>query len=106
MKEQNKYDQIPPGLLGRLQRILPLTEKVVDKMICEETEILEEIIPRMFEVMHRVAMSLCEYVKRGRFGGQPSFLNLASAYDRSEGGGWAGPPGDDRRVGWRVDQGH
>ena len=95
MKEQNKYDEIPAVLLDRLQRILPLTEKVADEIICEETEILEEIIPRMFEVMQRVAKFSCEYVKRGRFGGQPSSLDLASAYDRSESGSWAGPPGDD-----------
>ena len=73
MKEQNKYDQIPPGLLDRLQRIVPLANKVADEIMCEETEILEEIIPRMFEVMQRVAKSSCEYVKRGRFGRQSSF---------------------------------
>ena len=95
MKEQNKYDQIPSGLLDRLQRILPLAEKVADEITCEETEILEEIIPRMFEVVQKVAKSSCEYVKRGRFGRQPPFLDLASAYDRSENGGWACPPGDD-----------
>jgi hypothetical protein len=53
LKEQNKYDQIPSGLLDQLQRILPLADKVADEIVCEETEILEKIIPRMFEVMER-----------------------------------------------------
>jgi len=51
LKEQNKYDQMPSALLGRLQRILPLGEKVADDVVCEETEILEKVIQRMFEVM-------------------------------------------------------
>ena len=51
MKEQNKYDQMPSSLLDRLQRVLPLADKVADEIVCEETNILEEIIPRMFKVM-------------------------------------------------------
>jgi len=73
LKEQNKYDQIPSDLVDRLQRILPLAEKVVDEIMCEETEILERIIPRMFEVMQRVAKFSCDYVKRGRFSRQSFF---------------------------------
>jgi len=56
---------MPLDLLDRLQRILPLANKVADEIVCEETEILEEIVPRMFEVMHRVAKFSCDYVKRG-----------------------------------------
>jgi hypothetical protein len=67
LKEQNKYDQIPSGLLDRLQRILPLADKVADEIVCEETEILEKIIPRMFGVMQRVAKFSCDYVKNGRW---------------------------------------
>ena len=66
MKEQNKYDQIPSDLLGRLQRILPLGKKVADDIVCEETEILEKVIQRMFEVMRMVAEFSCNYVKGGR----------------------------------------
>jgi len=66
LKEQNKYDQIPSGIYNRVQRILPLANKVADEIVCEETEILGEIIPRMFEVMYRVAKFSCDYVKRGR----------------------------------------
>jgi len=40
---------------------------VADKIVSEETEILVKVIPRMFEVMQRIAIFLCEYVKRGRF---------------------------------------
>jgi hypothetical protein len=65
LKEQNKDDQMPSGLLNRLQRILPLANKIADEMICEETDILEKTIPRMLEVMERVARFLCDYVKRG-----------------------------------------
>ena len=59
---------MPWDLLDRLQRILFFADKVVDKIVCEETEILEKTIPRMFETMQRVADFSCDYVKRGRFG--------------------------------------
>ena len=82
MKEQNKYDQMPPSLLDRLQRILPLADKVADGIVSEETDILDKIMPRMFEVMQKVATFLCDYVKRGRFSRPSSFLESANAYDR------------------------
>jgi len=40
---------------------------VADKIVSEETEILVKVIPRMFEVMRKIANFLCEYVRRGRF---------------------------------------
>jgi hypothetical protein len=67
MKEQNQYDQMPSSLLDRLQRILPLADKVADEIVSEETDILDKIMPRMFEVMQKIAKFLCDYVKRGRF---------------------------------------
>ena len=67
MKEQNKYDQMPSALLDRLQRILPLGKKVADDVVCEETEILEKAIQRMFEVMRKVAEFSCNYVKGTRW---------------------------------------
>jgi len=66
LKEQNKYDQLPSALLDRMQRILPLADKVAEVFICEEPELLEKITPRMFEVMHKVAKFSCDYVKHGR----------------------------------------
>ena len=57
---------MPAVLLGRLRRILLFAEKVADEVVCEETELLETVIQRMFEVMGRVASSSCEYVRRGR----------------------------------------
>jgi len=66
LREQNKYDQIPSGLLDQLQRILPLADKVADEIVCEETDILEKIIPQMFGVMERVARFSYNYVKHGR----------------------------------------
>ena len=39
---------------------------VADKLVCEETDLLEEIIPRMYEVVHKVAKLSCDYVKHGR----------------------------------------
>ena len=68
LKEQNKYDQIPLSLFDRLQRIGPLAKRVADEIVCEETDILEEIIPRMFKVMQRVAEYSGDYVRRGRLG--------------------------------------
>jgi len=65
LKEQNKYDQIPSGLLDRLKRILPFANIVADEIVCEETDLLEDIIPRMYEVMHKVAKVSCDYVKHG-----------------------------------------
>jgi hypothetical protein len=58
---------MPLALLDRLKNVSPLAEKVVDEIVSEETEILGEIMPRMFKVMQEIAKFLCEYVKRGRF---------------------------------------
>jgi len=88
---------MPLDLFDRLQRILPLADKVIDEIVCEETEILEKIIPRMFEMMQKVAIFSCDYVKRGRFGRQSSCCDLVGADERSGNGGWASPPTDDRR---------
>jgi len=66
LKERNKYDQMPSALLGQLQRISIFADKVADEIVCKETEILEKIIPRMFEVMQRVAKFSCDYVKHGK----------------------------------------
>ena len=60
---------MPLWLLDRLQRILPLADKVADEIDDKKTEILAKIIPEMYEVMHRVARFSCDYVKRGK---QPS----------------------------------
>jgi len=65
LKEQNKIDQIPLGLLDRLKRILPFTDIVAEEIVCKETDLLEKVIPRMFEVMYRVAKMSCDYVKYG-----------------------------------------
>ena len=65
MKEQNKCDQMPSSLLDQLQRILPLADTVADEIVCEETDILEKIMPQMFEVMQKIANFLCDYVKSG-----------------------------------------
>jgi hypothetical protein len=67
LKEQNRYDQMPSNLLDRLQRLLPLADKVTDPIVSEETEILNKIMPRMLEVIQKIAQFLCEYVKGGRF---------------------------------------
>jgi len=66
LKDRNKYDQIPSALLDRLQRISLFADMVADEIVCKETEILEKIIPRMFEVMQMVARVSCDYVKRGK----------------------------------------
>jgi hypothetical protein len=58
---------MPSSLFDRVQRILPLAKQVSDEIVSEETEILKELIPRMYEVMHRVAKLSCDYVKRGRW---------------------------------------
>ena len=39
---------------------------MADNLVCEETDLLEEIIPRMYEVVHKVAKLSCDYVKYGR----------------------------------------
>ena len=73
LKEQNKYDRIPLSLLNQLQRVLPFAKRVAEEIVCEETDILEEIIPRMFKVMQRVAEYSCNYVRRGRLSGYRFF---------------------------------
>ena len=66
MNVQNEYDQIPSVLLDRLKRILHFADKIVeDKIVCEESDLLEGIIPRMYEVMHRVAKVSYDYVTHG-----------------------------------------
>ena len=92
MQEQNKFDQMPVGLLDRLQRILLFADKVADEIIGEETDILEKTIPRMFELMETVSKFACGYVKRGRFGKQSPLLGPANTNDRRENAGWACPP--------------
>jgi len=84
LKEQNKYDQMPLNLLDWLQRILPLAEKVANEIVSEETEILEKLIPRMFEVMHKTTKFSCDYIKHGCFSRWSSFLDSAAADDHRE----------------------
>ena len=72
---------MPSSLLDRLKRILPLVDKVADEIVSEEAD---ELMPRMFEVMQKVAKFLCNYVKRGRFSRRSSFLDSANADDRRE----------------------
>ena len=43
-----------------------MANKVADEIVCEETDVLDKIIPQMFEVMHRVAKFSCDYVRHGR----------------------------------------
>ena len=76
LKEQIKYDQIPLNLIDRLQRVLPLVDRVADEIVCEETDLVEEIIPRMFKVMQRVVEHSCNYVRRGRLGTKSAFLDF------------------------------
>jgi len=102
LKEQNKIDQIPLDLLDRLKRILPFADIVAEEIVCKGTDLLEKVIPRMFEVMYRVAKVSCEYLKRRRW----SCFGLASADDHSEDGRRADLLGGDRRNKRRVDQGH
>ena len=90
LKEQNKYDQMASGLIDRLQRIVYLAEKVADEIVCEETEILKNIVPRMFEVMQVTVKGLCDYVKRGRFGKQSCLEDSESADGRREDERWPG----------------
>ena len=42
-----------------------MAKKVADEIVSEETDILKDLIPRMFAVMYRVAKLSCDYVKRG-----------------------------------------
>ena len=100
---------MPLDLFDRLQRILPLMDKVADDIMCKETEILKKAIPRMLEVMHMTVKVSCDYVKRGRFGRQSSFPTLENAHGRRENENWAYQfrgQGNDRKHGRRVDQGY
>ena len=85
LKEQNKYDQMPSGLCDRVQRILPLVKQVADEIVSEETKILKDLIPRMFQVMHKVAKLSCDYVRRGRCS-SPRFDKLLMIVARTIGG--------------------
>ena len=89
---------MPSDLFNRLQRILPLAEKVVDKIVSEETDILKELMPRMFGVMYRVGRFSCDYVKHGRW--SPSGYEQAPIIPGRKGGGHVGP----RCVGVKKDE--
>ena len=67
LKEQNKIDKMPLDLLARLKRILPFADTVAEQIVCEETDLLEKVIPQMYDVMRRVAKVSCDYVKHGRW---------------------------------------
>ena len=67
LKEQNKIDKIPLGLLDQLKRISPFANIVAEEIVCEETDLLEEVIQNMFNVMYEVAKVSCDYVKHGRW---------------------------------------
>jgi len=91
---------MPLVICDRLQRILLFANKVADEIVCEETQMLENTIPRMFQVMQKVAKFSCDYVKRGRLGRMFVLSGiLESTDDRSEDNGWASLLGDDRRNG-------
>ena len=67
-------NQIQPDDIGLFRSdAAPLVDQVAEEIVCKETEILEGIISRMFEVMQRVAQFSCEYIKRERFGRQSIF---------------------------------
>jgi len=53
--------------MDRLKRILPFADTVAEEIVCEETDLLETIIPRMFEVMYRTAKISCNYVRHGKW---------------------------------------
>ena len=65
-----------------------MAKLVAAEFVSEETKILKGFIPRMFEVMSRVAKLSCNYVKHGRW---PS-PGLVSADDCSESDWWPGIP--------------
>src|SRR5258708_989896 len=65
------------GFLNRLKRILPLADRVAEDIVCEDAEVLEEVIPRMFEVVQSVAKFSCDYVRRKGFSRSSTFLDLA-----------------------------
>ena len=82
--------------MNGLKGILPFAdmvadEIVADKIVCEETDLLEGIIPRMYKVMHKISEVSCDYIKHGR----SSPYSFARADNRSRNGGQAGLSGDD-----------
>ena len=42
-----------------------MAERVADEIVPNETKILKELMPQMFEVMLKVAKLSCDHVKRG-----------------------------------------
>lgn len=58
---------IPLNLLEQVQRILFFADKVVGEIAIGETDLLEKIIPRMFELMQKVARISCGYIKHGKW---------------------------------------
>src|SRR5258708_36148732 len=97
------------SFFDQLQRILPFADSVAEDIVCEDTEVLEKIILQLFEAMQRVAKFSCSHIKHGRFSKQSFFvLDMTNADDCRANGRWIylfDGQGNDRRYGWRVDQG-
>ena len=106
LRDENRYCHIPLSLFEQVQRVLPLADSVAHEIVCEETELLDEIIPRMFNVMHRAAEYSCDYVRRGHLGGSSPFLDFVCADDCSENGWRTGSPGCNRGNREGLDQGY
>ena len=88
----------------RAARALAALHAGVRKKKKKKTDIMEEIILQMFRVMQRVAEYSCDYVRRGRLGGQLYFLDFAHTDDCSENGWRTGQPGHNRRNRKGLDQ--
>ena len=73
---------MPSNLYDRVQRFLPLVEKVSFQNVSEE---ILGLTPRMFGVIHKVAKLLCDYVKRSRWS-SPRFDKLLMIAARTTGG--------------------
>ena len=75
---------------------MALAEKVADKIVCDETDISEEIIPRMFKVMQRAAEYSCDYYMSDEDVSVCNhLLDCTNVNDRSENGQRTGRPGHD-----------
>ena len=77
MKEQKKQDETVSDLADCIGRILPFSTLILDEIICEETEMLERVVRKMFALITDAASFICDYARQSPTGASLSYANAS-----------------------------
>lgn len=65
LKEQQKYDDMVPGLAQNIAEILPFAKTAINDIIVNgDMELLEKAAKDMYKLIEDTACFICEYIKR------------------------------------------